>query len=240
MISNIFRRKIPHFHLVRNFHKPIMVNKYNIEPFKNICRLMPADKYLAKKLNEDISSRYRLYRRINMNHGEMKLLEDTSFEQTVSDDRKGERIFKLIPENLLKQSAFKDILYSVMKYTDNYNENYNENNYDIHVHLVRNLVQPKSTATNSPEGTHQDGADFIMSALVLGLYNVDGGVSTVYLDNDQILSVQLQEGQGLIHDDKYYYHNVSAIKSKDNKNSGYRDILGLDVTKIRPPSVARP
>lgn len=91
-------------------------------------------------------------------------------------------------------------------------------------------------ATNAPEGVHQDGADFIVSALVIRRRNCVGGASIV-LGPDQkthLLRHVLSPGQGLFQSDagSPLWHDVSPISCGADGDLGERGILGLDFTVI--------
>ena len=149
------------------------------------------------------------------------------------------RTFQLIPHNYLPL-IIPLITKAFLQYCHHYNCNYNYNwnsstkssNYEINVHLVRQWALPGSTSTNAPEGCHQDGAQFIISACVLNLENVndEGGISRVYDETQKktLFEQQLEPGQFLLHDDMHYWHDISKIESKDGINPAVRDIIGLD------------
>ena len=52
--------------------------------------------------------------------------------------------------------------------------------FDISLHQVRQICYPGLESHNSPEGIHRDGADYIVSALVLNRFNVQDGESIIY------------------------------------------------------------
>ena len=91
--------------------------------------------------------------------------------------------------------------------------------------------------SNSPEGLHQDGSDYIVSALVIDKYNIKGGTSKLYcIEKDELIkSHTLECGEGLFHIDKNssIWHQVTPIKLKEPSiKSGYRNILGFDFNYI--------
>ena len=96
-------------------------------------------------------------------------------------------------------------------------------------------------ATNSPEGTHQDGAAFIVSALVVERAGVLGGESEVsYQDADrqvECLKRPLQPGEGLFQADRNtpLWHTVSAVREDPSipPEYGHRSIFGLDINVLR-------
>jgi len=103
------------------------------------------------------------------------------------------------------------------------------NRYDISLHQVRQICYPNVESHNSPEGIHKDGADYIVSALVMNRYNINGGESIVYDDDKNMLyNTILEKGEGIFQDDKRLWHYVTPITT-DNNYIGIRDIIGLDI-----------
>lgn len=93
------------------------------------------------------------------------------------------------------------------------------------------------TGSNSPEGIHQDGSDYIVSALVLERDNVAGGESRIFAPDKstQHFGVTLQPGQGILQADKgsNLWHDVTPISIADtSKGNGTRKILGFDINVI--------
>jgi 2OG-Fe dioxygenase len=85
----------------------------------------------------------------------------------------------------------------------------------------------------APEGTHQDGSPFIVSALVIERHNVVGGVSRIYYTKDDGLALEheLRPGYGILQSDTHheYWHQVTAVYPLDPTKIAYRSILGLDI-----------
>jgi hypothetical protein len=109
-------------------------------------------------------------------------------------------------------------------------------NVTLHCTIVDAPIS-NDTHSNSPEGIHQDGMDFIVSALVVERKNIEGGTSHVYLDNKNspLVSVTLQEGYGIFQSDKdtILWHEVTPINLADTQFNGYRSTLGFDMEVIK-------
>lgn len=103
------------------------------------------------------------------------------------------------------------------------------------VHHMHTFVTPEQeVASNTPEGIHQDGADFILSALVVERHQVEGGESRIYVDNGKthIFSTQLDVGQGLIQPDHgtRLWHELTPLRlSPPTSQYGYRSVIGIDI-----------
>ena len=117
---------------------------------------------------------------------------------------------------------------------------YNSTNFtklNIDVHQVRQIAYPNLNSHNSPEGIHQDGSDYIVSALVLKRFNIKGGNSIIYdKDKNEIYENKLNKYEFILQDDRELYHYVSPVEyfeSDGFEGYGHRDILGLDINIIK-------
>ena len=87
-------------------------------------------------------------------------------------------------------------------------------------------------ADNAPEGIHQDGADYIVSALIFNKYNIINDNSIIYNNHlEPIYQTQLQEGEGIFQNDTDLWHDITILEAQEGY-LGYRDILGLDLNII--------
>lgn len=104
----------------------------------------------------------------------------------------------------------------------------------VTAHLMAIISENGQSVTNAPEGIHQDGADFIVSGLVLRRDEVLGGESRVYLGKDKLLYAKiLQKAEGILQADNGspVWHDVTAIKGTP-QTTAVRLILGLDICDI--------
>lgn len=104
----------------------------------------------------------------------------------------------------------------------------------VTLHQILTYAIPKLGGEPAPEGRHQDGSDFIVSALVVERNNVTGGVSYVYYDERGHVAIsprELQPGEGILQADMYrnLWHEVSSISPKLEDREAYRSIVGLDL-----------
>ncbi|MBS0055172.1 2OG-Fe dioxygenase family protein [Yersinia sp. Marseille-Q3913] len=109
---------------------------------------------------------------------------------------------------------------------------------EVTCHQISLLIDDLTPSVcNSPEGLHQDGSDYIVSALVIDKYNIEGGTSQLYCAEKKefIKSHTLEPGEGLFHIDNNstIWHKVTPITLKDpSMKIGYRNILGFDFNYI--------
>jgi hypothetical protein len=101
------------------------------------------------------------------------------------------------------------------------------------VHFTQIIASPNNTATNSPEGIHQDGMDYVVSALVIDRENVSGGKSIIFSANDAgkvLFETTLKPGHGIFQPDKGtdLWHIVEPITALDKTRPAYRSTIGFD------------
>jgi hypothetical protein len=112
-------------------------------------------------------------------------------------------------------------------------------NWEVRVHQIRIVATSDQPGLPAPEGTHQDGTDFLTLHLVRR-HNITGGVSTIYdLDRNPIRSFTLMEPlDSLILEDPRVMHGVTPVFAADGQSVGTRDLIGLDF--IHSPRLQRP
>ena len=152
------------------------------------------------------------------------------FKQQVEDDRNIPRKFELIDDKII-YSHFITSLICKISYMIKYIEDIKKLN--ISIHQVRQICYPGIISENSPEGIHQDGVDYIISALVINHNNLKGGISKIYDLNKNIIdSVTLKEKELIFQNDKTLYHYITPVECYNDNYLGFRDIIGLDINII--------
>jgi hypothetical protein len=103
----------------------------------------------------------------------------------------------------------------------------------MNVHQMFIFADILSGGDNAPEGIHQDGADYIVSALVIERAGIVGGESIVYGPDKKTEYVRrtLAEGEGILQSDKGLWHYVTQIRENPAvpPDYGHRSILGFDM-----------
>ena len=103
------------------------------------------------------------------------------------------------------------------------------------MHQVSIIADADTLGDNSPEGIHKDGADFIVSALVIAREGITGGQSVIYGPDKETeyLRFELQPGQGIFQADasSSLWHDVTPIRlpPRGAGEEGKRDIFGFDI-----------
>ena len=149
-----------------------------------------------------------------------------------NDYRKIKRRFPEINSEITNNEEFQRIVKKVVEMVQN--EEPDAAELKITCWLTSIVATTQQVASNAPEGIHQDGADYIVSALVLERENILGGESKIYGEDKQTqyLSITLQPGQGIFQPDdgSIFWHDVTPIQVKDeSKYEGVRSTLGFDV-----------
>lgn len=147
-----------------------------------------------------------------------------------TDWRKLERIFQEPPKSMLSGELIliiKCLLKRLLPYHPD------QVTIDLFVHFTQIVTYPDQAATNSPEGIHQDGMDYIVSALVIERENVSGGESLIYNTSDSqkdFLEINLKKGWGILQPDKGsdLWHMVEPIEPIDKTKPAYRSSIGID------------
>lgn len=147
------------------------------------------------------------------------------------DYRQSQRKFKELPDELF-DSNLRALLVGVADMVRETKHSIQKLNVSVHNTVV--YCHPQQLVTNSPEGIHQDGVEFIVSALVVERNNISGGKSIIYGRDKRtkLLQVELQAGQGIFQADlgTELWHEVTPITAIDKTRSGYRSTIGFDVT----------
>jgi hypothetical protein len=103
----------------------------------------------------------------------------------------------------------------------------------VTLHQMLTYADNSAGREPAPEGTHQDGSPFIISALVIERHNVTGGISRIFYakDNGLALEYELRPGFGILQSDTHneYWHQVTTVYPLDPTKIAYRSILGLDI-----------
>ena len=140
-----------------------------------------------------------------------------------------EKIQKELPNNL-----FNDDLITMLKFVSFKIGRYaKKSKFAITAHHTLIFCENGRKSTNSPEGIHQDGMDFIMSAFVIDRQNINGAKSIIYVNDKKtkIFETILKNAQGIIQPDlnSELWHEVTEISQININEVGYRSSVGFDI-----------
>ncbi|TAK71827.1 MAG: hypothetical protein EPO11_10905 [Gammaproteobacteria bacterium] len=95
----------------------------------------------------------------------------------------------------------------------------------------------EQAGNNSPEGIHQDGYDYIVSALVVERKNIIGGVSQIFGADKKtrLIATRLAPGQGILQPDRCtnLWHNVTPFSVLSGYKKGHRSSIGFDINIVQ-------
>ena len=167
-----------------------------------------------------------------------------AFVQNLTDDdiRSWPRSFDQTEKTLVDNDLFYSFLKHVALYAQKVTPHIRITEMSMTAHFMSVKAKEGLPGNNSPEGAHEDGADFIVSALVINRQNITGGESQVLekLENGSMINLfnrELQPGEFLFQADtgeeKHYgndlWHYVTPFYVERPGEESWRDIIGLDL-----------
>lgn len=166
---------------------------------------------------------------------EIKRIPLGVFSQKTSEDdvRALERVFAEMSEKVTQNPLFINLMKALTSLVKEIRGEIRS--LEMTVHQVRIIARSHYAGDNAPEGIHQDGADYIVSAIVIKKRNIRGGVSTVYGQDKKTpyLQVTLEPGQGIFQADSGspLWHDVTPIEldHQGPNKEGFRDMIGFDM-----------
>lgn len=98
----------------------------------------------------------------------------------------------------------------------------------VQCHQFRIKTSLAEVGKPTPEGVHQDGADYVFIMLV-EREGIMGGVSELFDQNRQRVAetVLKKSGDAILLNDKALWHGVTNIQPKQGVTEGHRDVLVL-------------
>lgn len=161
---------------------------------------------------------------------------DNGFTQDVEDYRLEARVFHQTDEKITQNADFRSFLKALAKLTAEFKPQARK--LKMVAHEMSVVTTRTTPGNNSPEGIHQDGSEFIVSAMVIERKGVLEGSSHIYGPDKQTkyLDYVLQPGEGVFQADKGtdMWHRVTAfhLDPQSNLEYGERNILGFDIDVI--------
>ena len=170
-----------------------------------------------------------------------------AYVQDVSDDdfRSWPRIFKESPAHHIENGPFVTLLKQVFTLVQSIRPETKK--IDVTAHFMSVKASPQKPGDNSPEGAHEDGADYIISALVINRINLKGGESQIIEHIEEkgkkeiIFHHTLAPGEFVFQADSRdemthgtdLWHHVTPFYPADKSiPEGWRDIIGFDINVV--------
>lgn len=169
----------------------------------------------------------------------VKRIEAKSFKQDVSDFRVWKRVFKQASKASVENELFKTLLKQVFLLISEIHPTTQK--IKVTSHFMRTISDIQIKGENSPEGVHEDGAKYIVSALVINRTNILGGETQIFEaiseKKELIFKKVLEAGEFAFQADtgeeKEFgtdlWHYVTPIQPINLAEKGVRDIIGFDI-----------
>lgn len=154
-----------------------------------------------------------------------------------SDYRSKERVFTEASIELTNHPLFQKLLFQVISILAKVDPNFKIVNVDFH--QISIVTKIHNVGESSPEGIHQDGVDYNVSALVIEREGIIGGKSIIYGPDKktEYLKIILQPGEGIFQADKksdfWHYATPIFLDPTSNLKEGKRNIFGFDFNIIK-------
>ena len=165
------------------------------------------------------------------------------FAQAVDDTdvRSWPRVFQEAPAKHVENSLFHQFLLQIFRQVQAVESTIEK------AHITAHFMSVKATSDtpgdNSPEGAHEDGAAYIVSALVINRFNISGGETQIlekrrggkkeiilrHILQPGEFAFQADTGEEKIFGNDLWHHVTPFHKTDKQKGDGWRDIIGLDV-----------
>lgn len=148
------------------------------------------------------------------------------------DYRSKNRVFSETPTELTNHPLFQKLLHQVIGILAEFEPNFEIVSIDFH--QISIITKIHNVGESSPEGIHQDGVDYNVSALVIERGGVVGGESIIYGPDKktEYLKIILQPGEGIFQADKksdlWHYATPIFLDPASNLKEGKRNIFGFD------------
>lgn len=170
---------------------------------------------------------------------DVKRIEATSFKQDVSDFRVWKRVFKQASKASVENELFNGLLKQVFLLISEIHPTTQK--IKVTSHFMRTISDIQIKGENSPEGVHEDGAKYIVSALVINRTNILGGETQIFEaiseKKELVFNTILEAGEFAFQADtgeeKEFgtdlWHYVTPIQPINLAEKGVRDIIGFDI-----------
>lgn len=202
------------------------LNKEDIAAFEEIqpYRRRGISSFLLEKSGEDFE----------WNIEQLPYVPYRQKSDVLLDYRNLPRSFPPSPVEVTSNDEFRKILAYLATFTD-IAEKRKTKKIKIICQQVGIISKPDDNReeSNAPEGIHQDGCDYIVSALVVERKGIVGGESVVYAEDKktELLRTLLLEGDAIFQADagSPLWHDVEPIESDGSPVQGVRNIIGYDI-----------
>jgi hypothetical protein len=216
-------------------------NRLNLDAVKDLLEQFSEDE--KKDFAQIVPYRKRSISRFILNwdnnvwKSERMAMDDfTQVTNAENDYRVYKRVFAPTSEYVTEHVEFRKLLILLAEIVRSVRSDVTK--IKMTCHQMSLVATPKKQVTNAPEGIHQDGADYIVSALVMERRGVKGGESRVY-GSDKVtpyLAHTLLIGEALFQSDSSspLWHDVTPVSLdvEQHATEAVRSIFGFDINIV--------
>ncbi len=228
---------------IETFHKAYFENKVEGAVFIPWIKKLTPDALEAFKIVSTITRQRNIASfliEIWDNEIFIERTREDGFEQNVGDFRGWKREFQQADSTAVEDPLFYKLMKKITLLVKEIHPDIRK--LQITSHFMRTIAREKIKGENAPEGIHEDGAEYIMSALVVNRHNINGAASQIYEKKDKgekalIFEKELAPGEFIFQADtgeEYTFgndlwHYVTPAEPEDINEIGLRDIIGFDI-----------
>lgn len=140
------------------------------------------------------------------------------------------RKYASAPEAILQNQGVKAVIQHYAQFIRNLEPS--RKGLNVMIHPTSVVCEANKVSLPSLEGIHCDGADFIISALVISRTGIQGGQSVIYSkDREEIYRTTLKPGEGIFQSDKDLLHDATPVTIDETVSStkrAVRNMIGFD------------
>lgn len=226
--------------------KSFYAGDIDLEALSDLVRFVPHEERARVEKMQPWRRRAIANFRINQEEGLEPVIERFKSEDYVQPSgdevRSWPRRFKELNVDVEASEQFQELLSAIFSYVKRMDNTVEE--MEVTSHFMGLVARAGQEASNAPEGPHQDGADYSITALVVERNNVKGGESIVYVKDrkgklNEVYRATLKPGEFIFQADESaaknfgqdndYYHTVTPIAVEDLSRDGVRNIIGFDI-----------
>ena len=234
--------------LIQSLFKAYYLGEVSFERFAKWTRRLDQDQYAQLDNIQPWRRRSVAQFLVSQSPKGMIIKRETThqFAQEVDADdfRSLPRVFEEAPAAHVENELFSQWITNIFYLTQKVRPEAKQIRMVAHFMSVK--AQPLKPGDNSPEGAHEDGADYIVSALVINLKNIKGGESQIIEQlpdgsKEIIFRHRLMEGEfifqadskdEIIHGTDLWHHVTPFVLDDESKGEGWRDIIGFDINIV--------
>lgn len=138
------------------------------------------------------------------------------------------RTFAPVTKNLGQSDLLRCLVLAFMGIFDQASEQVDHPSWKIEMHQFRIAAEGDDRGLPTPEGTHRDGVEWVVT-LFVDRENVSGGATTLIdAHGNEVALIEMSDPlEAILIDDRKLEHGVSPISVIDPSRTAHRDVLVL-------------